>query len=34
MEKVASSKRCRCELDEVLAAVGNEEDPIEPVGRL
>jgi putative transposase len=34
MEKVAPSERFRSELDEVLAGVGGEEDPIEAVGRL
>ncbi len=34
MEKVAPSERFRRELDEVLAGVGGEEDPIETVGRL
>src|ERR1039458_5439078 len=34
MEKVAPSERFRCELDEVLAGVGEEQDPIETVGRL
>jgi putative transposase len=34
MEKVAPSERFRHELDEVLAGVGSEEDPIETVGRL
>jgi putative transposase len=34
MEKVAPSERFRDELDEVLAGVGGEEDPIETVGRL
>ena len=34
MEKVAPSERFRSELDEVLAGVGSEEDPIETVGRL
>ncbi len=34
MEKVAPSERFRSELDEVLAGVGGEEDPIETVGRL
>ena len=34
MEKVAPSERFRCELDEVLAGVGQEHDPIEVVGRL
>jgi transposase-like protein len=34
MEKVAPSERFRHELDEVLAGVAGEEDPIETVGRL
>ena len=34
MRKVAPSERFRCELDEVLAGVAGEEDPIETVGRL
>jgi transposase-like protein len=34
MEKVAPSERFRSELDEVLAGVGDEHDPIEVVGRL
>src|SRR5665213_3464363 len=34
MEKVAPSERFRRELDEVLAGVGEEQDPIETVGRL
>ena len=34
MEKVAPSERFRSELDEVLAGVGEEHDPIETVGRL
>lgn len=34
MEKVAPSERFRAELDEVLAAVSGEEDPIETVGGL
>jgi putative transposase len=34
MEKVAPSARFRAELDEVLAGVAGEEDPIETVGRL
>ncbi len=34
MEKVAPSERFRSELDEVLAGVGEEHDPIEVVGRL
>ncbi|HEX7513287.1 MAG TPA: IS256 family transposase [Candidatus Methylomirabilis sp.] len=34
MEKVAPSERFRRELDEVLAGVGEEHDPVEVVGRL
>ena len=34
MEKVAPSERFCRELDEVLAGVGEEQDPIETVGRL
>jgi len=34
MEKVAPSERFRRELDEALAGVAGEEDPIETVGRL
>jgi putative transposase len=34
MEKVAPSERFRSDLDEVLAGVGEEQDPIELVGRL
>jgi putative transposase len=34
MEKVAPSERFRYELDEVLAGVAGEQDPIETVGRL
>jgi putative transposase len=34
MEKVAPSERFRQELDEVLAGVGQEQDPVEVVGRL
>ena len=34
MEKVAPSERFRAELDEVLAGVGEEHDPVELVGRL
>jgi transposase-like protein len=34
MEKVAPSERFRSELDEVLAGVGEEQDPVEVVGRL
>src|ERR1035437_6130463 len=33
MKTVAPSERFRSELDEVLAGVGGEEDPIETVGR-
>jgi putative transposase len=34
MQKVAPSERFRRELDEVLAGVDGQEDPIETVGRL
>src|SRR5664280_691864 len=34
MEKVAPSERFRSELDELLAGVDGQEDPIETVGRL
>jgi putative transposase len=34
MQKVAPSERFRRELDEVLAGVGGEDDPIEAVGHL
>jgi putative transposase len=34
MTKVAPSERFRAELDEVLAGVGDAQDPIELVGRL
>jgi putative transposase len=34
MEKVAPSERFRQELDEVLAGVAGEQDPVEVVGRL
>jgi hypothetical protein len=34
MEKVAPSERFRQELDEVLAGVDREHDPVEVVGRL
>jgi putative transposase len=34
MEKVAPSARFRAELDEVLAGVAGEQDPVETVGRL
>jgi hypothetical protein len=33
MEKAVPSERFRHELDEVLAGVAGEEDPIETVGR-
>ncbi len=34
MKKVAPSERFRVELDEALAGVGEEQDPVEVVGRL
>lgn len=34
MQKVAPNERARSELDEVLAGVGGEKDPIETVSRL
>jgi putative transposase len=34
MRKIAPSERFRSELDEVLAGVDGQEDPIEMVGRL
>ena len=34
MEKVAPSERFRSELDDALAGVGAQEDPIETIGRL
>lgn len=34
MEKVSPIERFRRELDEVLAGVGGQQDPIETVGRL
>lgn len=34
MEKVAPSERLRPELDEALAGVAGEQDPIETIGRL
>lgn len=34
MKKVAPSERFRAELDEALAGVGEEQDPLEAVGRL
>ncbi len=34
MKKVVPSERLRRELDDVLAAIGEEQDPIEAVARL
>jgi putative transposase len=34
MKKVAPSERFRVELDEALAGVGQEQDPVEAIGRL
>src|SRR5437764_604456 len=34
MKKVAPSERFRAELDEALAGVGQEQDPVETIGRL
>jgi len=34
MARVAPSERFRVELDEVLAGVGQEQDPVETIGRL
>jgi putative transposase len=34
MARVAPSERFRAELDEVLAGVGQEQDPVEAIGRL
>jgi hypothetical protein len=34
MEKVSPSERFRRELDGVLAGVGQEQDPVEVIGRL
>lgn len=34
MKKVAPSERFRSELDEALAGVGQEQDPVEAIGRL
>ena len=34
MKKVAPSERFRAELDEALAGVGEEQDPVEAIGRL
>ena len=34
MKKVVPSERLRRELDDVLAGIGEEQDPIEAVARL
>ena len=34
MQKVVPSERLRCELDDVLAGISEEQDPIEVVARL
>ena len=34
MARVAPSERFRAELDEALARVGQEQDPVEMIGRL
>src|SRR5215216_8159321 len=34
MARVAPSERFRAELDEALAGVGQEQDPVEMIGRL
>jgi hypothetical protein len=34
MARVAPSERFRVELDEALAGVGQEQDPVEAIGRL
>ncbi len=34
MKKVAPSERFRAQLDETLAGVGQEQDPVEAIGRL
>jgi putative transposase len=34
MARVTPSERCRIELDEALAGVGQEQDPVEMIGRL
>ena len=34
MARVAPSERFRTELDEALAGVGQEQDPVEAIGRL
>ena len=34
MARVAPSERFRMELDEALAGVGAEQDPVETIGRL
>jgi hypothetical protein len=34
MASIAPSERLRRELDEIVAGVGDEDDPIEAIGRL
>ena len=34
MARVAPSERFRAELDEALASVGQQQDPVETIGRL
>jgi hypothetical protein len=34
MQKVSPSERFRAELDEALAGVGREQEPVETIGRL
>ncbi len=34
MARVAASERFRAELDEALAGVGQDQDPVETIGRL
>jgi hypothetical protein len=34
MARVAPSERFRAQLDEALAGVGQEQDPVETIGRL
>jgi hypothetical protein len=34
MKKLAPSERFRAELDDALAGVGREQDPVETIGRL
>jgi hypothetical protein len=34
MARVAPSERFRAELDEALAGVGQQQDPVETIGRL